>query len=52
MEVGSQLQATGRKNSDTHSVGGCVGPKANLDGFREENISKNSKKFPYVFNTV
>jgi hypothetical protein len=44
MEVSGQLHATGKK-PDTHSVGGCVGPRDNLGGFRIESISKNSNNF-------
>jgi len=44
MEVSDQIHATG-KNPDTHSVRGCLGPRVNPGGFREESISKNSNIF-------
>jgi hypothetical protein len=43
MEVNGQIHATGN-NPDTHSVGGCLGPRVNPGGFKEESISKKIKQ--------
>jgi hypothetical protein len=51
MEVSGQLHAAG-KNPDTHSVGGCMGPRANPGGFREQSISKNSNNFSKNSNNI
>jgi hypothetical protein len=51
MEVSGQLHATG-KNPDTHSVGGCVGPRATPSGVRELSIWKNSNNFSKKFKQL